>query len=303
MVTNVNPLVSAPSTIVYDIGTSTTRIAAYWAALRAEAIRKLGLELEHAPGRSYLWPFLIYGGDTSIAASLGSVLELECDLFRGFPMRDPNTFLRRIGEQGKKRFTYCDQGEVPVATNLKLSAAVSLIASVWDAAWQEMDAATLGTAWINSPSGKILSASDPKRFGVIHLKAEYFSVAPMHELATALIHETSHHALFVETARDRLLPNDFGTKLYSPFRKEMRPAIGVLHAAFVLARIGKWGQRLLQASSSPENLSEVTRIRRLYVSYLRPSLKQLSGLSFSEQGRAIVSDLHNLADDLEALPG
>lgn len=61
-----------------------------------------------------------------------------------------------------------------------------------------------------------------------------------------LIHEMSHIELFIKQIVDPLIIK--GSYLKSPFRNQLRPASGVYHAAFVLARIIKYFENICRQS-------------------------------------------------------
>lgn len=66
-------------------------------------------------------------------------------------------------------------------------------------------------------------------------------------LAEALTHEAAHSLLFGMTLGAPLVVNDVATRYISPLRDDMRPMDGVVHAAYVLARLTFFLEKLLQA--------------------------------------------------------
>lgn len=295
----------ADASVVSNLAASTQSIARYWEALHQKALARLDARPSDAtPVRSYLWPRLIYSPDLPkrlAALPLAHWFESEREEFSGMPMRDPGSFLRRLGEEDPARFAFADRQAVMAGPNEKLAEALDLIAAAWPEARKELDAAVLGVAWIERPKARLYSASDPQRFGLIYVNAGHFSEFSSHRLATALIHETAHHALFVETARDPLIPADFKTPVYSPLRKEMRPAIGALHAAFTIVRVGQWAQRLQKRDHAIAATEEIRRIHEAFVGGLRETLKALKVVRFSQRGMTIYEELEELTGPLEAL--
>lgn len=292
------------SSIVADLGVSADNIVRYWGALRKRALAGMENPPAQAPVRSYLWPFLTYARSPwSSALPLTNLFDLEREEFSGTPMRDPMRFLERLGGGSSPKFTYATGEALRAAPNAKLREAMDLIAAIWPHAAKELDVASLGVAWIESPSGRVESSSDPKSFGIVHVNAEFFAKVSSHELATSLVHEAAHHALFVETSIDPLIPDDFKTPVYSPLRQEMRPAIGVLHAAFSISRMGQWAQKLISNGGNESDLNEVRRIRSKYVCGLGPALEGLKALRLSERGARVHQAMAGLVAPLEALDG
>lgn len=68
-----------------------------------------------------------------------------------------------------------------------------------------------------------------------------------------IIHEMSHIELYIKQLVDPLIIK--GSYLTSPFRKKLRPASGVYHAAFVLARIIKYIEPFSFCSQHAANLT------------------------------------------------
>lgn len=295
----------AEASVVSNLAASTQSIVRYWKALHHNALARLDAGSSgETPVRSYLWPRLIYSKDLPKRISslpLARWLELEREELSGMPMSDPGTFLHRLGEEAPVRFAFADRQAVMGGPNEKLAEALDLIADAWPEARKELDEAVLGVAWIERPKARLYSASDPQRFGLIYVNAGHFSEFSSHRLATALIHETAHHALFVETARDPLIPADFKTAVYSPLRKEMRPAIGALHAAFTIVRVGQWAQRLQERDHGIAATEEIRRIREAFVGGLRDTLSGLKVVRFSPRGMTIYEELEELTGPLEAL--
>jgi hypothetical protein len=292
---------------VFDLEGSAAGIDRYWSALRTKGLARLGGELPaQAPERSYLWPHLCYAENPRAALSampLPDLLALEREEFSGFPMAAPGRFLLRFGVGDTPQVAYVPAEEVAGGPNESLKEALRLIDAFWPEAGVEIRAALLGVAWIASPDGGVVSGCGPKQFGLVNLNAGHFRGASAHQLSTALIHETAHHALFVETARDPLIPQDFAKMLWSPLRKEMRPAIGVLHAVFTVARIGQWAKRMREADPGPFVSAEIERLREKYFSGIRETMGHLKPLEFTPRGTRIFEEIWGSLDAWEALRG
>lgn len=293
--------------IVFNLRVSAERMGRYWDALQRMALSRLGNPLpKNIPARSFLWSHLSYSDNPRKAISphpLSEWFRLERTELSGFPMAAPGRFLGRFGFQDTPECTYVVANQVSNAPNDSLNSALEMIDDVWPEAGAEIRGALLGAAWIRSPAGAIVSGCGPRRFGLIILNADHFSGASPHELATALIHETAHHALFVETARDPLIPDDFAKPLWSPLRKQMRPAIGVVHAVFTIARIGQWASRLRERNPGPFVTSEIERLRERYFSGLRETMESLRTMRFTDQGRQLIEDIKGSIGIWEVLRG
>ena len=84
------------------------------------------------------------------------------------------------------------------------------------------------------------------------------------EMAEALAHEAAHAYLLGSTLGAPLVENDAAERFLSPLRADPRPMDGVVHAAFVLARLVWCGDRMLgSALLSPEERGEV-EARRMH---------------------------------------
>ena len=295
---------TADASLVSEPGASAPTTARYWRALREGAERSLGVEsLADAPERSYLWPRLIYDKtlkDSLSGRPLKSWLELERAEFSGFPMRNSPAFVARLADASPQGIRHVP-GDDGAAANL--NAAMALLAEVWPDAAAELDQAILGVAWTSSDDGRAESFSDPQRFGVIHVDSTTYRAAPAAKVATALVHEAAHHALFVETSIDPLIPEDYQKPVFSPIRRETRPAIGVLHGAFAASRMGQWARRLAARRGDGTASAEVSRLRSRYLLGLRPALDGLREIRFSARGTRLMADMESRLPELEALLG
>jgi len=293
--------------VVFDLKISTERVGRYWRALRDRGLSRIGEGVpEKAPERSFLWPYLTYAEDPRRACagrSLEFWLEEERRDFSGLPMAAPGKFLAGLGVADAPAYTFVPAGDVARAPNDNLREALRMIDAIWPDAGAEIRGALLGVAWIRSPGGGIVSGCGPKEFGLVTLNAEHYHRASAHELATSLIHEAAHHALFVETARDPLIPQDFAKLLWSPLRKEMRPAIGVVHAVFTIARIGQWAKSLHDRTPGPLVAAEIDRLRTKYFTGLRETMENLQSMRFSPQGQRIFDDITGSISVWESLRG
>ncbi|WED44432.1 aKG-HExxH-type peptide beta-hydroxylase [Legionella cardiaca] len=83
-----------------------------------------------------------------------------------------------------------------------------------------------------------VGATSPKFFGAIYLSLPD-NLLPFHRLFLVehLVHETSHLYLNAVIAYDPLVLNEVDERFISPIRTDLRPMLGVYHAAFVLSRV------------------------------------------------------------------
>lgn len=88
-----------------------------------------------------------------------------------------------------------------------------------------------------------------------------------HELCNILVHEFLHNRLFALEERGHFLEADTlgetgATGIYSPWRRDYRPAHGLLHAVYVFTGIGRYWLNVVRNDHTPEQIRElaVTRI-------------------------------------------
>lgn len=72
------------------------------------------------------------------------------------------------------------------------------------------------------------------------------------DTAQALAHESGHNLLFGLCANGALVENDDEESFAHPLRQEPRPMDGVVHAAFVIARMHQTVERLLESGALDE---------------------------------------------------
>ena len=92
---------------------------------------------------------------------------------------------------------------------------------------------------INLVKSKVnVGATSPKFFGAIYLSLPD-DLLHLHQLMLIehLVHETSHLYLNTVLAHDPLVLNETQERFISPIRSDLRPMLGIYHAAFVLSRV------------------------------------------------------------------
>lgn len=103
---------------------------------------------------------------------------------------------------------------------------------------QEIQSLVSSVLLVNSVSN-MEGATSPRFFGAIYLSLpkDNLSGHPILFLADSLVHEMSHLFLNTIMAYDPLVLNDLNNQFSSPVRAELRPMLGIYHAAFVLSRV------------------------------------------------------------------
>ena len=103
---------------------------------------------------------------------------------------------------------------------------------------QEIGSLVSTVLLINSTSN-MEGATSPRFFGAVYLSFPKHNLAehPLLFLADSLVHEMSHLYLNTIMTYDPLVLNELNNQFSSPVRTELRPMIGVYHAAFVLSRV------------------------------------------------------------------
>ncbi|MFI7128040.1 aKG-HExxH-type peptide beta-hydroxylase [Nonomuraea sp. NPDC050153] len=91
-------------------------------------------------------------------------------------------------------------------------------------------------------AGNAIGFADICTHGLICLRADDLSNATV--LAEEIIHESSHVRLNGILASTTCLEDDHGRLYQTPLREDPRPAAGLLHQLFVLARLCDWHARL-----------------------------------------------------------
>ena len=261
----------------------------YWSALRKRAL-PTALQVQLLDKKSVYWPLSIYlrRGISELDSKhltspfAGNVLKEYAALEKLFP-----------NYSSLLEYPVLDNQEQVFSAKLKLIEALERIKILWPEGYEEFKKVGLGISWFSSVTR--YSYSTPKVFGVLFINpiVSNFSV---HTLATSIIHEMAHQALFVESAIDKLLPEDFAKPVFSPLRKEMRPAIAALHALVAMARMLIWSQRMNLGNEIEQEEGRVLRDK------LRPfysaAIVEISSLRFSARGRLLLNDLIQIESKL-----
>lgn len=133
-----------------------------------------------------------------------------------------------------------------------------------------------------------------------------------HELCNILLHEFLHNRLFALEEQGHFLTSDLsdeaGTSgIYSPWRRDYRPAHGLLHAVYVFTGVGRYWFDVFNNDDTPEQVRELAGSRTMHsLLQVRIGLAQLQrNAGFTESGQTVASlieDEHQaLLNDAEQL--
>lgn len=144
------------------------------------------------------------------------------------------------------------------------------------------------------------TGSTPKAFGAVFVAHSDRGDLPLHvRYAVTLVHETAHLALHAARCTGPFLETGEGESLYSPFRRESRTALGVIHSAYALSgmielvsriadlQCGKWRREVLEER---ERLAET----------LRQTTEAIAGLEWTALGMGVYSYVRNVATIMDA---
>ncbi|MEV6039307.1 HEXXH motif-containing putative peptide modification protein [Nonomuraea sp. NPDC052116] len=161
-----------------------------------------------------------------------------------------------------------------------LRQAHGLIVDRWPAMAQEIQ--TTVTCLSFFTAGNAIGFADICTHGLICLRAD--SLANVTVLAEEIIHESSHVRLNGILASTPCLEDDNGRLYQTPLREDPRPAAGLLHQLFVLARLHDWHARL-GTRAVPERAERA--MRDLAAAYTTVQ----NELPLTDAGRALVSTI------------
>jgi HEXXH motif-containing protein len=132
-------------------------------------------------------------------------------------------------------------------------------------------------------AGAAVGFSDIYTHGLIALRALELSEPPV-ALAEEIIHESSHVRLNGLLASTPCLLDDGGRLYATPLREDPRPAAGLLHQLFVLARLCEWHDRL-GGRAIPERVAEARE------DLTAAHATVCAELPLTDAGRALVSTI------------
>ncbi|MFI0483680.1 aKG-HExxH-type peptide beta-hydroxylase [Actinomadura sp. 9N215] len=124
-----------------------------------------------------------------------------------------------------------------------------LISDCWPEMLAELETTVSCLAFFTA--GAAIGFADVQTHGLIALRRQDLSNVTI--LAEEIIHESSHVRLNGIMSSTECLLDDGGRLYTTPLRKDPRPAPGLLHQFFVLARLREWQSRL-GAEAIPERV-------------------------------------------------
>jgi len=130
------------------------------------------------------------------------------------------------------------QDRVPSDAESRVNDALALLQNAWPDYWSESQQLVFDIVPIAGL--RITSTTLPRAFGAIFVRVEHETTVL--DVLDSIVHEQAHHRLFVGTACHPPM-SDPGRMGYSPLRKVERPAIMVVHATFVSARLAELFRR------------------------------------------------------------
>ena len=128
------------------------------------------------------------------------------------------------------------------------------LAAAWPAAWAEHNRLVQTLVFTDAP---LRSATCARTFGAIFVSTE--ETAEALRMFEVLVHESAHHALSLRERFTTFVDNPDDTASH-PLRPDPRPLHGVLHAAFVLARLVTAVERYLRDAGT-SRLLDAARCR------------------------------------------
>jgi hypothetical protein len=216
----------------------------------SETLHRIQPQLENSTWTGPIVAFACQGGPAveawtssyvrSVVAHLAQTLEVQPPLNRGFEDEDLawvryglDVFEADTAEDGRDSIHLVPVGPAS-ADHEALTTALSLLRRSWPEMAELIDTLVRQIVWyLPTRPGRIpKSGTVIKTFGAIFLTSGNDSLSVMEYL----VHEATHLDLIMRLSADRLITNrdHLGQ---SPFRRQKRPLIRVLHAALVTARI------------------------------------------------------------------
>lgn len=123
--------------------------------------------------------------------------------------------------------------------------------------------------------------------GVIFLSESYSFLS----LAEAVVHEFYHNELWIAMAVDKHLRNPSEEILYSPWRKDARPLLGLYHGIYVFTGLLEFFAAGEQAPSLREHHEHFRSRRRSIFHQLRTALAQVRAEDLEPKGREFIASL------------
>lgn len=184
---------------------------------------------------------------------------------------------RQVGDPGDINFLRPDKVESDAA----LREARRLIRDYWPVMLEEISITVSCLTFFAAE--QTIGFADIYTHGLIALRVDDL-LAPPAKLAEEIIHESSHVRLNGILASTACLLDDGGRLYETPLREDPRPAAGLLHQLFVLARLCEWHARLGERAI-PE------RVVRARADLIAAHATVCAELPLTDAGRALVGGI------------
>jgi HEXXH motif-containing protein len=107
-------------------------------------------------------------------------------------------------------------------------------------------------------------------------------------LTDQIVHETSHLYLNAVIAHDPLVLSESHERFNSPIRSDLRPMLGIYHAAFVLSRVIRVFKKILEFNFFSNNKLIIKYIEDLTIKYESAYSTARSQAKLTDVGHAIL---------------
>lgn len=230
------------------------------------------------------------------ASYLANVLSGVDSDSRGWEVGNADAWLRLpFGEQ-----IVFERDNVAESAKAVVAEALAIVQRWRPSLVQEMLRACQSVQFVRDPTAhpdKIVSFSDDTVPGALFVSVmQGDGLIDPYDLADSLIHEHRHQKLYL---LERMAPtvSRFAPRVVSPWRADLRPPSGLLHAVFVFVELQRFWSHVLEAG--PVHMKErATNQLRDTERNLELGLKTLEGCELTPLGRALA----NLLDSVRAKP-
>lgn len=178
----------------------------------------------------------------------------------------------------------------------RLQIGLGVLKRCWPESYAQISELVTHVAWHNAPNH--MSSTDPASFGAVYINPH--ASWPVAQLIETILHESGHLCLMVQQTFDSLITNpNFITD--SPLRKDPRPLKGVLHAVYVLSRMIKGYQKVLEANELPTEHAFIKRQLELNSIAFHRGLQTLNEhAELTEEGIGFLELMHFFQSTLES---
>ncbi|MCI5071421.1 HEXXH motif-containing putative peptide modification protein [bacterium] len=287
--------------LLFDLDQTQKLAREYWQALRSETMSELNIELNEELSvfdKSIIWSMGTYRPETlseiKDSESLKAQLIGENEYIHNYQLNSAPSFIKRYSMDLEQGLHYDLDEALLKEVEGAIERALEIVKTHWHEAYEEIEAIYKAFVWQRSPGLNNRAHSAPQNFGFSFLNIDYFKDVEPVALATQFVHEASHQILFVECAIDPLIPEDYDTMVYSPFRGEQRPAIGALHALISMARMLMWKEKLENHLDYEKECKDIERLIPLY----NQAIEELASIKFSQRGNDLMDSFKRLQTTL-----